>query len=302
MELKKIIKKTIPFKVIKQKMPWWLKVGAKMVIYRLPIGDKFWKSIGFFQDEQMEIPSYAFDAFNGHFKRISQEKTLEPGFISLELGPGNSLFSALISRSFGGSQTYMVDVDDFAVGNIKIYQEMADLLQQKSLPVTKINETQTLSEVMDICGGTYLTSGLSSLKEIKDSSVDYVWSHAVLEHVRRYEFLDIMKEIRRLIKEDGICSHVVDLQDHLDASLNNLRFSENIWESNFIANSGVYTNRIQYSEMLDIFKQAGFEVKSTEVTRWNSLPVPRSELDQQFQHLSDEELRISGFSVVLAPV
>jgi len=44
--LKQFIKNYIPFKSIKGIMPWWLKVGSKMVIYRLPIGDKFWKSMG----------------------------------------------------------------------------------------------------------------------------------------------------------------------------------------------------------------------------------------------------------------
>lgn len=301
MNLKKFIKTTIPFKSIKSKMPWWMKVGAKMVIYRLPIGDKFWKSIGFFEHDQMELPIYAFQSFNKHFQRVSEEKTLKPGFVSLELGPGNSLFSALISRSFGGKKTYMVDVDNFAIEDIQSYKEMADFLRHKGLPANDIDNNQSLSEVMENCGGSYLTSGLSSLKEIEDHSVDLIWSHAVLEHVRRSEFLDIMKETRRIISDDGICSHTVDLQDHLDQSLNNLRFTESVWESDFIADSGVYTNRIQYSHMLDIFKQAGFEVKSTQIKKWDSLPVPRSELDKQFQELSDEELCISGFSVVLTP-
>lgn len=302
MNLKQFIKNYIPFKSIKDIMPWWMKVGSKMVIYRLPIGDKFWKSIGFFQFDQMEVSEYAYQAFQGHFQRVSQEKHLAPGFNSLELGPGNSLFSALICRSLGGDQTYLIDVDDFAIEDPKAYQEMTSYLEQQNLPSPQIENSSSFSAIMEKCGGRYLTSGLASLKTIEDNSIDFLWSHAVLEHIRRAEFLEIMQETRRVIKDDGVCSHTVDLKDHLDQSLNNLRFKENFWESDFVDQSGIYTNRIRYSEMLDIFRQAGFEVKTTQVNKWQSLPVPRTALDKQFQDFSDDELCISEFSVVLIPV
>jgi predicted SAM-dependent methyltransferase len=302
MNLKESIKKNIPFKSIKEIMPWWLKVGSKIFIYRLPITDQFWKSIGFFQYDQMEIPEYAYRAFQQHFNRVSQFKQLEPGFTSLELGPGNSLFSALICRSLGGDKTYLVDAENFVMEEPEIYQEMASYLAQQNLAAPKIENSQSVAEVMDNCGGVYLTSGLDSLKEIEDHSVDFVWSHAVLEHVRRSEFLEIMQETRRVISNDGVCSHTVDLKDHLDESLNNLRFQENFWESSFVEKSGIYTNRIRCAEMLDIFKEAGFEVKATQVNKWQNLPISRTSLAKKFQHLSDDELCISGFSVLLIPV
>lgn len=302
MNLKESIKNNIPFKSIKEIMPWWLKVGSKIVIYRLPIGDKFWKSIGFFQHDQMEVPEYAYQSFQQHFQRVSQIKHLKPGFTSLELGPGNSLFSALICRSLGGEKTYMVDVDNFAIEDPQSYQEMASYLKQQNSPITNIESSQSFSEIMKNCGGVYLTSGLESLKKIEDNSVDFIWSHAVLEHIRRDEFLKIMQETRRVINDDGVCSHTVDLKDHLDGSLNNLRFQANFWESNFVDNSGFYTNRIRCVEMLDIFKEAGFEVRATELEKWPNLPIPRTSLAKQFQNFSDDELCIYGFSVLLIPV
>ncbi|MEL6928117.1 MAG: methyltransferase domain-containing protein, partial [Cyanobacteria bacterium J06600_6] len=293
MNIKEFIKNYVPFKSIKDVMPWWLKVGSKMIIYRLPIGDKFWKSIGFFQYDQMEVPEYAYQAFKEHFDRVSQEKQLESGFSSLELGPGNSLFSAQICRSYGGDKTYLIDVDDFAIEKPESYVAMTDYLAQQGLSAPEIQPDQSFAEIMADCGGTYLTSGLASLQTIEDHSVDFVWSHAVLEHVRRAEFLEIMKETRRVISNNGVCSHTVDLKDHLDQSLNNLRFEENFWESKFVNDSGIYTNRIRCAEMLDIFREAGFEVEKVEYERWQELPVPRRDLAKQFQNWSDEELRIS---------
>ena len=42
-----------------------------------------------------------------------------------------------------------------------------------------------------------------------------------------------------MIRPGGLCSHVVDLKDHLGGALNNLRFSQRVWESRTMAGSGV---------------------------------------------------------------
>ena len=108
-----------------------------------------------------------------------------------------------------------------------------------------------------------------------------------------------MRELRRVLKPSGIASHRVDLQDHLNGALNNLRFSEGLWESGFFAGSGFYTNRIQYSEMLGLLEQAGFAVESLGCRRWERLPTPRARMDSRFRDLPEEELRVRGFDVLL---
>ena len=72
------------------------------------------------------------------------------------------------------------------------------------------------------CGGIYSDIRISFIyKRLEERSVDFVWSHAVLEHVSASaEFLEIHAEkTRRVISDDGVCSHTVDLKDHLDQLL-----------------------------------------------------------------------------------
>jgi SAM-dependent methyltransferase len=133
----------------------------------------------------------------------------------------------------------------------------------------------SIETILAVCRATYGTSGLTSLRAIPDKSVDFVWSHTVLQHVRRAEFLETMRELRRVLRADGISSHWVDLQDCLGGALNNLRFRESVWESPFVAKCGFYTNRIRYSEMLALFKEAGFEPEVVHLTRWDRLPTSR---------------------------
>jgi len=279
-------------------VPWWVKIAAKIVLTRLQVSYDFWGKLGLFQHGEMDEPSYAYRVFKQHFDNVQ----IAEEFVSLELGPGDSLFSALISRAFGGSASYLVDAGDFARKDVEPYRAIADFLTQKELPTPNIQELKSLEEILNCCSANYLTSGLTSLRTIPAQSVDYIWSNAVLEHVRKKDFLDTMLELRRIIRNNGVCSHQVDLKDHLSNALNNLRFPEHIWENEFMANSGFYTNRIQYYQMLDIFGQAGFDVKVIKVTRWDKLPTPRAKLSKEFMSKSDEELCISGFSVLLKPI
>ena len=54
-------------------------------------------------------------------------------------------------------------------------------------------------------------------------------------------------------------SHQIDLRDHLGGGLNNLRFSDSLWESNFFVKSGFYTNRISFDKMISIFENISFK-------------------------------------------
>jgi SAM-dependent methyltransferase len=178
---------------------------------------------------------------------------------------------------------------------------MAEYLTVQGFATPDLSGLEGFDDLLALCSAKYGTQGLDSLKAIPDGSVDFVWSQAVLEHIRRDAFLETLSELRRVMRPGGICSHRIDLQDHLDGSLNNLRFSRRLWESDFMSRSGFYTNRIRFSEMLSFFKNAGFEQNVIEIRRWDHLPTPRAQLDPEFRVLSDDELRVSGFDVILKP-
>ncbi len=106
-------------------------------------------------------------------------------------------------------------------------------------------------------------------------------------------------EFFRILKSDGVCVHRVDLKDHLGGGLNNLRFSEATWEGALFRKSGFYTNRIRFVEMVEIFEQAGFICTLPQVLRWEQLPTPHKKLNPSFRQLTDDDLLVSGFDIVL---
>ena len=137
----------------------------------------------------------------------------------------------------------------------------------------------SVEEMLKQCGAQYLTNGLSSIRTIPSKTVDFIWSQAVLEHVWKREFTEMATEWHRILKPSGFASHEVDLVDHLNHALNNLRFSEAVWESKLFRTSGFYTNRIRFSQMLRIFEQCRFAVRIKAKICWQQMPTPRSRMN-----------------------
>src|SRR5262249_1360173 len=117
--------KTFALKLaLKQHIPWRIKIAAKILLKRIPLNYAIWRRLRLFKHGAMESPEYAFDVFRTHFCMARLGDRGENIFVGLELGPGDSLFSALIARAFGSSKTYLVDVQAFARRDLVSYRKM----------------------------------------------------------------------------------------------------------------------------------------------------------------------------------
>jgi len=274
---------------IKKMVPWWGKIAAKIMLSRLHFDyNRFWKRFGLFVNGPMEDPEYALGVFERHYRYFAKKP-----FVCMELGCGDSLSTALIAKFHGATCTYLVDVSDFANRKIDTYKRLASVLD---IDIS----IYSMESYMEACNASYLTKGLLSLKSIPDNSVDFIFSQAVLEHVRRGEVRQTLVELRRILKPVGKMSHAVDLKDHLGGELNNLRFSQYWWEKDWVACSGFYTNRLRYSEMIHLFEDAGFDCETTSITRFKKMLLERHKMAPEFRRFSDDDLLISGFNVVLS--
>jgi SAM-dependent methyltransferase len=268
------------------------------VLARLPLPYHFWEKIGLFKQGGMDRPEYALRIFRRHFDAASLAGKAD-GFVGLELGPGDSLDSALIAKTFGASKTFLVDAESCASTDVGVYRQMESHLRQLGMYPPNLDHCRTIDDVAESCGAEYLTEGLTSLRKIPSASVDFVWSNAVLPYVRRSQFVATLRELRRVQRVGGVASHCVPIKDIIGGKLNDLRFSEGIWESPFMANSRFYTNRLRYSELLWLFQEAGFEPEVVRKLEWETLPTPRRKMAEQFAVLAEEDLKISEFDVLL---
>ncbi|MEM7079173.1 MAG: class I SAM-dependent methyltransferase [Pseudomonadota bacterium] len=272
-------------------------MSAKIVLSRLPIDYRRFAHLGMFRHGDMQGYDYALGVVRYH---ASQAGIDLQGKTCLELGPGDGITGGLVARSLGAQHVYLVDAGAFADADISLYQTHCEAMRSAGLAPPDITHVQDFGELLHAAGLTYLTNGLSDLQALPPDHLDFVWSHAVLEHVRAGEFGATMQALARSMRPGARASHRVDLQDHLANSLHNPRFSTKLWEQDWLANSGFYTNRIGHQPMLDLFTAAGFTVHDvTDIDRWDRLPLPREKFATEFRTIPDAELTISSFTAIL---
>lgn len=301
-------------------IPWWLRIAAKICLSRLPISYGLWKRLRLFEHGDMEQPVRSWTTFTMHARTAgvldevarpthlrlpngeTQTTDISEDFSILELGPGDSVFSALIARSLGASRAWLIDTGFYAVSDIMKYRAMSNYLLGMGLPAPTLSGCEDLDAVLECCQAKYFTNGVASLSLIPDASVDYCFSNAVLEHVDKESFQLLTREMRRILKPAGRACHRVDLKDHLGGGLANLRFDHSRWEGALFKSSGFYTNRIRFAPMLAMFEEAGFLVECPRIERWDHVPINRAALAPEFRIMSDADLTVSGFDIVLRPI
>ncbi len=281
---------------LKELLPWWSKIVGKIILSRVRLPYRMWRKLGVFQHGAMLDPDYAIQTFSSHWEIARSHLGNTSGCSILELGPGDSLFTAVLGAVAGAREIWLIDAGNFAADQIDQY---APLLSKFSGPWEK-SQFSDVSAMLEATHATYLTNGLQSLRTIPSASIDFIFSQAVLEHIPYAEFEDTMAELFRIQAANGISSHRIDLQDHLTHGLNSLRFSQDWWEKPWFAmQSGFYTNRLRAGQIISKLEKVGYQIIDAHFDRWDHLPINRRFLASPFDKMSDDELRIRGMNLVV---
>src|SRR3989344_2376545 len=93
---------------VKEVVPWWLKIFIKIILARLSLPYAFWKRLGLFEHGAMNQSQWALEIFLERARTadvlrttsgIPQLRMQRDDYVVLELGPGDSLFTAIIAKS-----------------------------------------------------------------------------------------------------------------------------------------------------------------------------------------------------------
>ena len=199
---------------LRKRIPWWVLVGAKLFLSRLPIHYAIWKRLHFFEHGDMNQPQNSMNIFlehgttSGILDLISARRILNANdqFSLLELGPGDSLFTAVIAKCFNFKKSWLVDAGNFAKKDMGIYRSLFTFLRQSGYQPSFDKEPNSVDEILESCGCEYLTNGVNSLEKIPSDSIDYCFSNAVLEHVPKQDFTLMANQLFRVLKQDSVLS------------------------------------------------------------------------------------------------
>jgi len=276
-------------KELKKLIPWYIKLGIKIMLSWIPNKEVFFRPVGIiYKLGDMMKPEYSLQVFISHLKGSNFDPKNN---VILEIGPGDSISTGIIAWSMGAEKSILIDNGNYATKDIIKYKKLIQILKNSGYEkVKKIEECDNFNELLKTANIIYLNKGLDSLRELESNSIDFCFSQAVLEHIFLKDFEDYISELYRVQKSGGLSSHQVDLKDHLGKSLNSLRFSTVIWESNLFKRSGFYTNRLRCYQLKNIFQMSGFDILKIQLTKWKKIPIKRRWLFKDFKNMGEEEL------------
>ena len=257
-----------------------------------------WSKIGLFRHGKMDSFNYAWNVLSRHREQIPSEKL---NWYGLELGPGDGILSALLAPALGSAGLTLLDAGDYANKDISKYNKQINdfLVEFNDYKLPNYSSCTNTEELLKYSGGTYHTKGLSSLKTLTDNSFDIIYSQAVLEHVRRDEFFETMQQCRRLLKPNGVMSHVVDFKDHLEVGSIIYAYLHAYGSKIGLPQKVFYTNRLRFSEIVKICEASGFTIKTANLSRYEVIPISRKKLASEFSKLTDDDLSISEVHLVM---
>lgn len=136
-----------------------------------------------------------------------------------------------------------------------------------------------------------------------DGAFDVVWSHSVLEHVRKPASL--LVEVMRVLTPGGRFVSFIDLQSHLHARdsagemYDFLRYPAWLWNA-MTDQRSTWVNRLRLSDWRAVIQRVGFDIALEDVQ------LVHNELAEfrKYRYLdgaSDEDLRAAGVLIVATP-
>ncbi len=118
-----------------------------------------------------------------------------------EMGPGQFLSHAFLEYQLGAEKEVLLEIADFANVDSPADKSLLSLVNDydyvRRLP--ELEDGETWRTYLQKIHAIYRTDGLNGYKSVPDESIDFLFSFAVLEHIRKNIFVDTMQETFRFM-------------------------------------------------------------------------------------------------------
>lgn len=258
---------------------------------------------------------YCYSVWLWHLEMAHQHGlSTEPAVVA-ELGPGNSLGVGLCALLTGSSVYYAFDIKEYSntARNLQIFEEIIDLLRgrvrdgladsqfpghiltearlARALAPARLERIkQCILRLNQPVEGLYLgyVAPWDDPAVIRENSLDFLLSHAVMEHVDDPEA--IYRVQYRWVKPGGAISHMIDYRCHnLSREWNgHWAYSAVLWKM-MRSKRPYFINRCPHSVHAAAIRKCGFQIVGEQKTKEASR-ISREQLAAEFRGFSDEDL------------
>lgn len=295
-------------------MKWQHKAKIVKICASLPAGDKLYK---FIQKNFGRLDANPMSRLQTQIEMaqwfLQQGKTIDQKTF-FEVGTGHKPIVPIGFFLSGAKSVITVDLNrriDFGLTK-KILSWIANNTKTIESMYLEVVDSSILSERLEIVKKLqddpktfleeacikYLAPYDASNTDIPDNSVDYHISTTVLEHIPGCDIERILIEARRILKNNGLALHFIDLSDHFQhqdksiTMINFLRFSEEEWKQ-IAGNEFAYCNRLRASDFINLPPSLSFEIVRDEtVLDSESLEKMKNNfiINAKFSSYSNEDL------------
>jgi SAM-dependent methyltransferase len=233
-----------------------------------------------------------------------------------EFGAGYDLHMPLVLWCLGVDRQSVIDIRSLARTDLVegVARRLAGTLRHPnfvrvppSMAELDLAYDQWLPSLLAELGIEYQAPRDARATGLPEGSVDFVTSTNTLEHVPQDDIAAILRECRRILRDDGLMSFKIDYKDHYSyfddsiSAYNFLTLDEATWRRH--NPSLAFQNRLRHRQYVDIIRAAGFEIVEEDVTRGSAedLAVLRSmPLAPPFAGVAVEDLAVRASRMVLA--
>lgn len=219
----------------------------------------------------------------------------------LEIGTGWMHWYSLYLRAFNECRITALDIwDNRQFSALKAgFGQLTEKYREAGIsePVLKnleiISRAANFADLYREIGLEYVIESRGSLEQFADQSFDCILSMHVLEHVPAKYVTDLIQNMYRTLKPGRYTIHQIGIDDHLahydrkSSQKQYLQYSDRAWKALF-ENEVQYFNRLQMSEWLAAFRNAGFllQEKLVETTDISDLKIAARFADYPKEDLS----------------
>ena len=181
----------------------------------------------------------------------------------LEIGAGKSLEQNIYFSYIFSNQLEQTVIDINRMIDFKLFNEASRIISNL-LNLQFKGKVTNQEEMLDKYNIKYLAP--HKLSDLPEKKFDICVSTTALEHFSLGDLNDFLRDVKKILKIDGLVSSIIDYSDHYSHtdkninSLNFLKFDEVDWVK--YNNAYLYQNRLRHQDYRKLFNDFNYEIKT----------------------------------------
>jgi hypothetical protein len=235
----------------------------KAFLYKVFQSLRLRKSLYFIQKYITRRSQINIQKIDPHWKRHESSIRKNNCINLLEIGAGKSLDQNIYFSYIFNNQLKQTVIDINKMIDFNLFNDASHIISNL-LNIEFKGKVTNQKEILDKYNIQYLAP--HKLSDISEKKYDICVSTTTLEHFTLQDLKDFLQDVKKILKDGGLISSIIDYSDHYShtdkniGSLNFLKFDESDWVK--YNNTYLYQNRLRHQDYRKLFNDFNYEIKS----------------------------------------